>query len=138
MRRLRWVLRYLNAIDLRLNYMNDDNNKQHTPWWLSGLCFIWCCLFSAWVGQLATKENIYRLSVVFVVLSIVVLKAFGDFIVACYRQHPQFSIRSLLIITGIVAIFCSIYACLGYNTVFFAASALSFYLTAIWYWKTHI
>jgi hypothetical protein len=55
-----------------------------------------------------------------------------QFIREFFKQHAQYSIKSLLILTFCVAVLCSIYSCFGYHVVFiivlFASAILSHYI----------
>ena len=40
-----------------------------------------------------------------------------QFIRQFIKQHAQYSIRTMLIVTFVVAVLCSIYSCFGFSTV---------------------
>ena len=88
------------------------NNSNKPPWWTYGLPFVICCLLfinSIRIG----KGNLgyYFYSLMGICISIILIQFIREF----FKQHAQFSIKNLLILTFCVAVLCSIYSCYGYE-----------------------
>lgn len=89
--------------------------SKEQPWWLIGFYLSIMCLISTHVifGPASkTRGYFYWFLVGFALLVYAV-----QFVRQFRQQHAQYSIRSLLILTLLVAVLCSIYTYLGFSAV---------------------
>ena len=89
--------------------------KRTSPWWMYGLQFVFfCLLFGDLFVQTRTGTVDYsRYLIPGICLGLMLFQFIREF----FKQHAQFSIKSLLILTFCVAVFCSIYSCFGYQVL---------------------
>ena len=113
---------------------DSENNK---PWWIVGLNFSYLCLWLLFLAKFLRKDNIgflFPLSII----GIWVLVVFIHFIRDCYKQKAQYTIKSVLILTFCIAVFCSIYSCFGLGAVLFVYSGVYIWILFTWYWAAHV
>jgi O-acetyl-ADP-ribose deacetylase len=97
--------------------------KKQMPWWCYGVQLIFFCLLLAaggWRGHAGYQYVFMGACAIFVLVTLV-----DQFI----KQQAQYTIKTMMIATFVVAIFCSIYSCFGFDTVFWLV--VTAYL-AIW------
>ena len=110
--------------------MADKSLK--SPWWLLGLNLVFfCLLFSSNISSLLNGHDYFLWAIMGVGMLALVIQFVRQF----RLQHVQYSIRSLLVLTAIVAVLCSIYTYLG----FMAIIVIAWFASVIGglYWKSH-
>lgn len=101
----------LGQMDLPLDVKVVVHRKKPLPWWFLGFHFIFYCLI---VAQIARRQWHYS---DYVVWGAILLLMLIQFIKQFVKQHAQYSIRTMLIVTFVVVVLCSIYSCFGFSTV---------------------
>ena len=103
----------LGKVDLPLDVivLVHRKSKKPSPWWLLGFQFIFFCLMAAEGGWSNWGYDRY------VFWGAILLLMLLQFIHQFIKQHAQYSIRTMLIVTFVVAVLCSIYSCFGFSTV---------------------
>jgi hypothetical protein len=106
----------------------DNRERFEPPWWLAGLDCIALCLISIYF-------DIKPFRIISLILGVYAIRKFIRFLRDFYKQRAQFSIKSVLIFTFCVAVFCSIYASLGLFAVLFVYSGVYLWIVFTWYWS---
>ena len=86
--------------------------KKQAPWWYYGVQLIFICLLlaeSGWKGR-----DYFHYVFMGAILLLVLIMFIHQFI----KQQAQYTIKTMMIATVVVAVFCSIYRCFGFHTVF--------------------
>ena len=87
-------------------------SKKQMPWWYYGVQLIFICLLLAqggWKG----RDYFHYVFIGACVLFVLVM-----FIYQFIKQQAQYTIKTMMIATVVVAVSCSIYKCFGSHTVF--------------------
>jgi uncharacterized membrane protein YphA (DoxX/SURF4 family) len=109
-----------------------ENKPVNQPWWLLGLNVVFCCLlFSRNISSLLNGHDYFLWAIMGVGLLALVVQFVRQF----RLQHAQYSIRSLLILTAIVAVLCSIYTYLGFFAIMIIICLGQ--IAASIYWQKH-
>jgi hypothetical protein len=88
------------------------------PWW----CFGIFALFFAWKLTFTVH---YDVPVTMLITQVVLLVVTGGATVGSFfAQRQQYSLMSLLVFTSLVAVFCSLYACIGRSSFFIGGPIL--------------
>jgi hypothetical protein len=108
-----------------------ERKKREEPWWIQGIYVAFpTLLLCDYIYDCVYERSAYsRLSYnpfVLIMLGFSILMAIGQFIYLFIKQHAQYTIRDILVLTLIVAVFCSIYATFGWRTMFNTAALLMF------------
>lgn len=114
---------------LEVRIVVRPKSKKQTPWWLVGFQLIFMCLVLA---QTPWKPGDYSGNAFMVACVIGVLVIF---VYQFIKQQAQYTIKTMMIATFVVAIFCSIYKCFGFNTVFrlfMIAYLIAMFYAATW------
>jgi O-acetyl-ADP-ribose deacetylase (regulator of RNase III) len=85
--------------------------KKQMPWWYYGVQLIFICLLLAeggWRGN-----DYFHYVFMGAILLLVLIMLIHQFI----KQQAQYTIKTMMIATVVVAVFCSIYRCFGFRTV---------------------
>jgi hypothetical protein len=108
------------------------DKKPNSPWWLLGLNLVFfCLLFSRNFSSLLNGHDYF----LWAIMGVLLLTLFIQFGRQFRLQHAQYSIRSLLILTAIVAVLCSIYTYLGFFAIMIIVGLAQF--AASIYWQKH-
>lgn len=86
--------------------------KKQTPWWSYGIQVIFICLLFAQGGWEGHDYRHYALIGTCLLIMLVM------FIYQFIKQQAQYTIKTMMIVTFVVAVFCSIYSCFGFSAVF--------------------
>jgi hypothetical protein len=91
------------------------NNSNKSPWWFYGFQFVIFCFYTYYmVFRNARNLDHFCLMIMGVYLCFMLFQFIREF----FKQHAQYTIKSLLILTFCVAVLCSIYSCFGFHVVF--------------------
>jgi O-acetyl-ADP-ribose deacetylase len=86
--------------------------KKQAPWWYYGVQLIFICLLlieGGWKGRDYSHYAFMGACVLFVLIM---------FIYQFIKQQAQYTIKTMMIATFVVAVFCSIYKCFGFRALF--------------------
>ena len=86
--------------------------KKQTPWWYYGVQLIFICLLLAQSDWQRRDYSHYAFMGTCLLIVLVL------FIYQFIKQQAQYTIKTMMIATVVVAVFCSIYRCFGFHTVF--------------------
>jgi hypothetical protein len=95
--------------------MNEDKKPYLYPWWFSGLHLVFVCLMLWVFASINRDANIGYLF--YSLFGFSLLGSAVTLIINFYKQRAQYTIKSILIVTCCVAVFCSIYTCFGQFTL---------------------
>jgi O-acetyl-ADP-ribose deacetylase (regulator of RNase III) len=87
--------------------------KKQMPWWYYGVQVIFICLL------LAQSDWQRRDYFHYLFMGTCLLLVLVTFIHQFIKQQAQYTIKTMMIATVVVAVFCSIYRCFGFHTVYF-------------------
>jgi hypothetical protein len=113
-------------------FVPKPNISKKPPWWFYGLQFVFFCLLFITIFRSGNRSNdCFYNSLIGICLSVLLIQFIREF----FKQHAQFSIKSLLILTFYVAVLCSIYSCFGYEIMFWVIF-ISFMIISLRFGKT--
>lgn len=111
-------------LPLDVRVVVHGKSKRQSPWWFIGFQFIFFCLLFTHGGW---KRWDYAHGVfVGAILLIMLIQFIHQFI----KQQAQYSIKTMMIATFVVAVLCSIYSCFGFETVFWLI-VIVYFITSI-------
>jgi hypothetical protein len=137
---------------MKRTFITMTKIESKKPWWLTGLNCVFMCLVLGYIVKFSNESinrNISPYDEVFKIAQIaciIPLSIFGLAVLILFirlvrdyfQQQAKYSIKSILILTLCVGIFCSIYACFGLGVVLLVFSGMYIWILSIWYWKAHI
>jgi len=85
--------------------------KKQMPWWYYGVQLIFICLLLAQTDWQRRDYSHY------IFMGTCLLIVLVMFIYQFIKQQAQYTIKTMMIATVVVAVFCSIYRCFGFRTV---------------------
>jgi hypothetical protein len=110
------------------------DEKVIKPWWLFGMSCVYAVLILSYLVPFLHEDN-FLFIVPLIMVGTLGLISFFNFVREFFRQHAQYSIRSILILTLCTAILCSAYSCIGLGYLLVVYSGMYFNVVIIWYWK---
>jgi hypothetical protein len=120
------------AVINRLKRRQSENPQEgaiprKSPWWLYGFQFVFFCFYT-YYSFFRTDNKIVDYDLL-AMMGFCLVIMFFQFVREFIKQHAQYSIKSVMMLTVGVAMLCSIYSCFGLTVLLWTMLLLSLILS---------